>query len=155
MNEGREQVRLEEEAPGGRLDPQLSPDPAQLPRERALGVERSDVLDHRVRECDVEALVGEIELCPRTLDQLVAAIPVVDLREHGVDQRDREARVDLLPVVGRTADVEHRSLLRRLEGLDEPLHAAAAKPPNQETVDAVDVHGSASASDGAAAGADA
>ena len=145
-------VHLDREPAVGSRDERAVPDPERLGDELPLTVAPTDVLDHRIREDDVELAVSERE---RAGVSLHVPDPGVASAEPGAvleaERRDpSRPGVELLEEVERAAavvlpeaelvgaHVEHRRLRRRLELLEEETELS----PTRAERDGVDnAHG--------------
>lgn len=143
VDEWHEEVRLEEELPGGGLDPQSAPDTERLSCKGTLGLIVAHVLDDRVREDDVERVVVEGQtraVARQCRDPVFWTLRRVVLSSFEVQNLDAPNSWLRGPVVGVAADVENSVFLRWSEFGHEGLESPSSEPRQNETVDGVDVH---------------
>jgi len=138
VHEGKPRVDLDREAAVRRRDEHAAPDPQRLGDEALLALSTADVLDHRVREHDVERTVLEGERARVALH--IADFRVAGTKAGAVVETERgdalRPRIHLLEEVERPAavalaegelvgtDIEHRGVGSRVQLLEEELELA-------------------------------
>jgi hypothetical protein len=143
VNEREPRVHLDGEAPVRRGDEHAPPDPDRLRHEPTLAHGAADVLDHGVREDDVELTVRERERTGVALDvpdprvanpEALALVEAergdpVRPRVELLEEVERPATAPLAEAELVRADVEDRGLRGRAELVEEQLQLP---PPGPE-----------------------